>query len=63
MKTYEVTVVGRKLIRLNDEQNIDEYMEAVSDGRGQEIIPDGYDSPSELIDDMEFDGFDYKRVF
>lgn len=58
MKQYELTIVGRKWIELEDDENIEDYIDALTEGNGDQF--DSYQDLDELINDMEFDALEWR---
>lgn len=59
MKRYELYITGRRTIDLDDNEDIGEYVNNIIDGNGEE---DGYQDLDELLDDMEYDTLNYRRI-
>lgn len=59
MKRYELYITGRRTIDLNDNEDIGEYVNNIIEGNGEE---DGYQDLDELLDDMEYDTLNYRKI-
>ena len=59
MKRYELYITGKRIIDLEDEEDIDEYVNNIVEGNGEE---DGYQDLDELLDDMEYETLNYRRI-
>lgn len=59
MKRYELYITGRRTIDLDDNEDIGEYVNNIIEGNGEE---DGYQDLDELLDDMEYDTLNYKKI-
>ena len=59
MKRYELYITGRRTIDLDDNENIGEYVNNIIEGNGEE---DGYQDLGELLDDMEYDTLNYRKI-
>ena len=59
MKRYELYITGRRTIDLEDDEDIGEYVNNIIEGNGEE---DGYQDLDELLDDMEYDTLNYRRI-
>jgi adenylate cyclase class IV len=59
MKRYELYITGRRTIDLDDNEDIGEYVNNIIDGNGEE---DGYQDLDELLDDMEYDTLNYRKI-
>lgn len=60
MKRYELKITGRRIIDLEDNESIEDYVDAIIEGDGDKF--DTYSDLDELIDDMEFGGLDWKKI-
>ena len=59
MKRYELYITGRRTIDLDDNEDIGEYVNNIIDGNGEE---DGYQDLDDLLDDMEYDTLNYRKI-
>lgn len=59
MKRYELYITGKRIINLEDDENIDEYVNNIVEGNGEE---DGYQDLDELLNDMEYETLNYRRI-
>ena len=59
MKRYELYITGRRTIDLDDNEDIGEYVNNIIEGNGEE---DGYQDLDELLDDMEYDTLNYRKI-
>lgn len=59
MKRYELYITGRRTIDLDDNEDICEYVNNIIEGNGEE---DGYQDLDELLDDMEYDTLNYRKI-
>lgn len=59
MKRYELYITGRRTIDLDDNEDIGEYVNNIIEGNGEE---DGYQDLGELLDDMEYDTLNYRKI-
>lgn len=59
MKRYELYITGRRTIDLDDNEDISEYVNNIIEGNGEE---DGYQDLDELLDDMEYDTLNYRKI-
>lgn len=59
MKRYELYITGKRIIDLEDDENIDEYVNNIVEGNGEE---DGYQDLDELLNDMEYETLNYRRI-
>ena len=59
MKRYELYITGKRIIDLEDDEDIDEYVNNIVEGNGEE---DGYQDLDELLDDMEYDTLNYRKI-
>lgn len=59
MKRYELYITGRRTIDLDDNEDIGEYVNNITEGNGEE---DGYQDLDELLDDMEYDTLNYRKI-
>lgn len=59
MKRYELYITGRRTIDLDDNEDIDEYVNNIINGNGEE---DGYQDLGDLLDDMEYDTLNYRKI-
>lgn len=59
MKRYELYITGRRTIDLDDNEDIGEYVNNIINGNGEE---DGYQDLDELLDDMEYDTLNYRKI-
>ena len=62
MKSYELSVVGRKVVTIPDDVDIAEYVDAIANRKGTNVVEDGYKSYDELLDAMEYDAIEYSRI-
>lgn len=61
MKTYELTVVGKRFVTIPDDVDISDYIGAIINGNGSDVVDGGYDSYDELLDDMEYEPIRYEQ--
>lgn len=59
MKRYELYITGKRTIDLDDNEDIGEYVNNIIEGNGEE---DGYQDLDELLDDMEYDTLNYRKI-
>ena len=59
MKRYELYITGKRIINLEDDEDIDEYVNNIVEGNGEE---DGYKDLDELLNDMEYETLNYRRI-
>ena len=59
MKRYELYITGKKFIDLEDDENIDEYVNNIVEGNDEE---DGYHDLDELLNDMEYETLNYRKI-
>ena len=59
MKRYELYITGKRIIDLEDEEDIDEYVNNIVEGNGEE---DGYYNLDELLNDMEYETLNYRKI-
>lgn len=59
MKRYELYITGKRIIDLEDDEDIDEYVNNIVEGNGEE---DGYQDLDELLNDMEYDTLNYRKI-
>ena len=59
MKRYEVYITGKRIIDLEDDEDIDEYVNNIVEGNGEE---DGYQDLDELLNDMEYETLNYRKI-
>lgn len=59
MKRYELYITGKKIIDLEDDENIDEYVNNIVEGNDEE---DGYHDLDELLNDMEYETLNYRKI-
>lgn len=59
MKRYELYITGRRTIDLDNNEDIGEYVNNIIEGNGEE---DGYQDLDELLDDMEYDTLNYRKI-
>ena len=59
MKRYELYITGKRIIDLEDDEDIDEYVNNIVEGNGEE---DGYKDLDELLNDMEYETLNYRRI-
>jgi len=59
MKRYELYITGKRTIDLEDDEDIGEYVNNIIEGNGEE---DGYQDLDELLDDMEYETLNYRRI-
>ena len=57
MKRYELYITGKRIIDLEDDEDIDEYVNNIVEGNGEE---DGYQDLDELLNDMEYETLNYR---
>lgn len=62
MKNYELSVVGRRIVTIPDDVDIAEYVDAIVNRNGTDVVEGGYESYDELLDDMEYDAIEYNRI-
>ena len=61
MKTYELSITGRRLITVPDNFDISRYVNAIIEGNGDNIPEDSYSDLDELLNDMEYGSLDYRE--
>ena len=61
MKTYELSITGRRLITVPDNFDISRYVNAIIEGNGGNILEDFYNDLDELLNDMEYGSLDYRE--
>ena len=61
MKTYELSITGKRLINVPDNFDISRYVNAIIEGNGDNILEDSYNDLDELLDDMEYGSLDYRE--
>ena len=61
MKTYELSITGRRLITVPDNFDISRYVNAIIEGNGDNILEDSYSDLDELLNDMEYGSLDYRE--
>lgn len=59
MKRYELYIIGKRIIDLEDDEDIDEYVNNIVEGNGEE---DGYQDLDELLNDMEYETLNYRKI-
>ena len=59
MKRYELYITGKRIIDLEDEEDIDEYVNNIVEDNGEE---DGYQNLDELLNDMEYETLNYRKI-
>ena len=59
MKRYELYITGKRIIDLEDEEDIDEYVNNIVEGNGEE---DWYQDLDELLNDMEYETLNYRKI-
>lgn len=59
MKRYELYITGKRTIDLEDDEDIGEYVNNIIEGNGEE---NGYQDLDELLDDMEYETLNYRRI-
>ena len=59
MKRYELYITGKRIIDLEDDEDIDEYVNNIVEGNGEE---DGYQDLDELLNDMEYETLNYSKI-
>lgn len=59
MKRYELYITGKRIIDLEDDEDIDEYINNIVEGNGEE---DGYQDLDELLNDMEYETLNYRKI-
>ena len=59
MKRYELYITGKRIIDLEDDEDIDEYVNNIVEGNGEE---DGYQDLDELLNDMEYETLNYREI-
>lgn len=59
MKRYELYIIGKRIIDLEDDEDIDEYVNNIVEGNGEE---DGYYNLDELLNDMEYETLNYRKI-
>ena len=59
MKRYELYITGKRIIDLEDDEDIDEYVNNIVEGNGKE---DGYQDLDELLNDMEYETLNYRKI-
>ena len=61
MKTYELSITGKRLITVPDNFDISRYVNAIIEGNGDNILEDFYNDLDELLNDMEYGSLDYRE--
>lgn len=59
MKRYELYITGKRTIDLEDDEDIGEYVNNIIEGNGEEDV---YQDLDELLDDMEYETLNYRRI-
>ena len=59
MKRYELYITGKRIIDLEDDEDIDEYVNNIVECNGEE---DGYQDLDELLSDMEYETLNYRKI-
>ena len=59
MKRYELYITGKRIIDLEDDEDIDEYVNNIVEGNGEE---DWYQDLDELLNDMEYETLNYRKI-
>lgn len=59
MKRYELYITGKRIIDLEDDEDIDEYVNNIVEGNCEE---DGYQDLDELLNDMEYETLNYRKI-
>ena len=59
MKRYELYITGKRIIDLEDDEDIDEYVNNIVEGNGEEA---GYQDLDELLNDMEYETLNYRKI-
>lgn len=59
MKRYELYITSKRIIDLEDDEDIDEYVNNIVEGNGEE---DGYQDLDELLNDMEYETLNYRKI-
>lgn len=59
MKRYELYITCKRIIDLEDDEDIDEYVNNIVEGNGEE---DGYQDLDELLNDMEYETLNYRKI-
>ena len=59
MKRYELYITGKRIIDLEDDEDIDEYVNNSVEGNGEEY---GYQDLDELLNDMEYETLNYRKI-
>ena len=59
MKRYELYITGKRIIDLEDDEDIDEYLNNIVEGNGEE---EGYQDLDELLNDMEYETLNYRKI-
>ena len=59
MKRYELYIIGKRIIDLEDDEDIDEYVNNIVEGNGEE---EGYQDLDELLNDMEYETLNYRKI-
>ena len=59
MKRDELYITGKRIINLEDDEDIDEYVNNIVEGNGEE---DGYQDLDELLNDMEYETLNYRKI-
>ena len=59
IKRYELYITGKRIIDLEDDEDIDEYVNNIVEGNGEE---DGYQDLDELLNDMEYETLNYRKI-
>ena len=59
MKRHELYITGKRIIDLEDEEDIDEYVNNIVEGNGEE---DWYQDLDELLNDIEYETLNYRKI-
>ena len=59
MKRYELYITGKRIIDLEDDEDIDEYVNNIVEGNGEE---ERYHDLDELLNDMEYETLNYRKI-
>ena len=59
IKRYELYITGKRIIGLEDDEDIDEYVNNIVEGNGEE---EGYQDLDELLNDMEYETLNYRKI-
>ena len=59
MKRYELYITGKRIIDVEEDEDIDEDVNNIVEGNGEE---DGYQDLDELLNDMEYGTLNYRKI-